>query len=131
MNATLAEGFRQQLLDLAGRLRGDLAGLRSEALRRAGGEASGSLSNAPLHLADLATDHFEQQVAAGLLENQEQVLDSINGALERLDAGTFGVCEECGGPIPVERLRVVPYAPRCRDCEERVEREEGPQPPPT
>jgi DnaK suppressor protein len=43
-------------------------------------------------------------------------LGCIDHALERLDAGTFGVCESCGGGIGMERLEAVPFATRCAGC---------------
>jgi RNA polymerase-binding transcription factor DksA len=117
------ESHRQRLRTVAYRLKGDLAGLRDSALRGSGGEASGGISNAPLHLADLATDNSEQEVALGLLQNQQQVLNSILTALDRIDAGTYGKCERCGKDIPEERLKAVVYATRCVSCEQVVEQE--------
>ena len=87
------DDYRQQLLDLRSRLRGDVSHLTSEALRKTGGEASGSLSNTPIHMADLGTDNFEQEFTLGLIENEEQALDEIGAALDRLDQKTFGRCE--------------------------------------
>src|SRR5919108_2804952 len=89
------ENFRKLLEGLRRRLTGDVSHLADEALRARGGEASGSLSNAPLHMADLGTDNFEQEFAFTLLQNQEQALDEIRDALERIHLGTFGRCEEC------------------------------------
>lgn len=43
-------------------------------------------------------------------------LESIDVALERIEAGTFARCDECGQPIQAERLRLVPHATRCWDC---------------
>ena len=120
------QAYRQRLLDLGTRLKGDVAELRDAALRGTGGDASGGLSNAPMHLADLGTDNFEQEVAAGLLQNEQQALGAIAGALDRLDAGTYGRCERCGREIPEARLDAVPYASRCVACEQREEVEEGP-----
>ena len=125
MTKQQTEAHRQRLRALAYRLKGDMSGLRDAALRGSGGEASGGLSNAPLHLADLATDNFEQEVALGLLQNQQQVLNSILVALDRLDAGTYGLCERCGKEIPEERLKAMTYATRCVRCEEQVEETEG------
>jgi RNA polymerase-binding transcription factor DksA len=121
MNKQQREEYRQRLLSLANRLKGDVSGLRQSALRGTGGDASGSLSNAPLHLADLATDTFEQEMALGLLQNGQQTLGAIAAALDRLDAGTYGRCESCGKEIPAERLRAVPFASRCVPCEQKEE----------
>ena len=122
MNELQKDYFRRQLLTLAARLKGDVSGLREAALRGTGGDASGSLSNAPMHLADLGTDNFEQEVAVSLLQNEQQLLGAIGAALERLDNGTFGTCEQCGKPIPAERLKAMPYATRCVACQAAAEK---------
>ncbi len=58
------------------------------------------------------------------LEGQEKhELDEIDAAQARLEAGTFGVCEGCAVPIPLARLRAVPVARFCVQCQTRVERE--------
>src|SRR5229473_7852316 len=84
MTKAVLDGFRQQLLALRSRLKGDATQLADEALRKAGGDASGSLSNMPIHMADLGTDNFEQEFTLSLLQNEEQVLQEIAAALERL-----------------------------------------------
>jgi len=115
------EKYRQRLEDLKNRLRGDLNGLTAEALRKTGGEASGNLSNAPVHMADLGTDNFEQEMSMTLLENNQQILDEIDSALKRIDDGTFGKCEECGQDIGGGRLQALPYARYCIDCSRRLQ----------
>lgn len=117
------EKYRQRLLEMGGRLKGEVSSLRDAALRRTGGEASGNLSSVPLHLADLASDSFQQEVAVGLLQNEQQILGAISEALDRLDAGTYGTCDRCGKKIPAERLDAIPYARRCVSCEQQVEQE--------
>jgi len=123
------EGFRKRLQELAARLEGAITSLTAETRRATGGGAAGNLSNAPLHLADLGTDSFDQEVAADLLTNERNVLTAINAALERIDAGTFGRCEQCGTKIPAGRLKAVPYADRCvacaRDAESRAANQEA------
>lgn len=52
-------------------------------------------------------------------------LSRINQALHRIDAGTFGICEECEDEIPLKRLRVRPDAALCLNCQETNEREVG------
>ena len=69
--------FRERLLALRSRLNGDVSHLADEALKARGGEASGSLSNAPLHPADLGTDNYEQEFTLGLLQNQENALAEV------------------------------------------------------
>lgn len=115
------ENYRQQLTSLLQRHNSDAAHLADEALRRAGGEASGNLSNAPIHLADLGTDNFEQEFTLSLLENEEQLLSEVNAALDRLDKGTFGRCEECHQAIPKARLNALPYTRYCVECARKLE----------
>jgi RNA polymerase-binding transcription factor DksA len=130
MNERQKKKYREKLEALALRFNDNVAGLKGEALRSTGGEAGGNLSNAPVHLADLASANSDQEIAVGLLQNQEQVLRQIAAALERLDAGTFGRCERCRRPIPEGRLDAIPYASRCASCEEKAEEEEGGEPSP-
>jgi len=110
------DGYRQQLQDLRKRLRGDVSHLTSEALHETGGQASGNLSNTPIHMADLGTDNFEQEFTLGLIQNEEEALEEIAGALDRLDQGVFGRCEECHKDIPKTRLQALPYTRYCVDC---------------
>jgi DnaK suppressor protein len=67
--------------------------------------------------------HTDVQVGLelALLEMQATTLSGVNDAIIRLDAGRYGLCFECGGPIAVRRLRALPFAVRCRSCEEERE----------
>jgi RNA polymerase-binding transcription factor DksA len=107
------ERYHDRLTALYHRLRGDVSSLEEGAYRQTGGEASGNLSNMPLHMADLGSDTFEQQVTLSLLENEENQLLEITDALERIRRGTFGRCEACGKEIAAERLDAVPYTRYC------------------
>jgi RNA polymerase-binding transcription factor DksA len=120
------ERFREQLLELGQRLNGDVAGLSQEALQANGGQANGNLSNAPLHLADLGTDTFEQSVTLGLLESKTEMLGEIVDALGRIDNGTYGACERCGRLIARERLRAMPSARHCISCAHQLEQGTAP-----
>ncbi len=115
------DSYRKQLQDLRSRLRGDVSHLTSEALRETGGEASGSLSNTPIHMADLGTDNFEQEFTLGLIKNEEEALNEIGNALDRIDQGTFGRCEECHKEIPRARLQALPYTRYCIECARKLE----------
>jgi RNA polymerase-binding transcription factor DksA len=121
------EDYRRQLVRMANRLEGDVSRLSDEALRRAGGEASGNLSNTPLHLADLGTDTFEHEMTLGLLENEGQVFIQITNALDRIDNGTFGRCENCGAEIRRERLQALPYVNLCIRCAHLLQPGEAPR----
>lgn len=114
------ESYRQRLRALINRLDSDRSDLKDEALQGTGGEASGSLSNVPLHLADLGSRGFEEEVDLTLLENEEQLMEEINAALSRIERGTFGRCEKCRHEITRERLQAVPYTRYCIECSRQL-----------
>jgi len=118
--------FQRRLLMLKTRLGGDLSALEEEALRQTGGEASGMLSDVPVHPADLGTDNYEEEVTLGLLENEFDILFEVQEALNRVEQGTYGRCEECGQEISRERLDALPYARLCIQCAwQYQDREQG------
>jgi RNA polymerase-binding transcription factor DksA len=116
MTKTELRGYQRQLLTLGKRVKGHVSTLTHDALRKTGGEASGILSNTPIHLADLSSDSFEQEVALSLLENEQHQVEEIAAALDRIRCGTFGRCEECQKVIAKERLQALPYARLCINC---------------
>jgi RNA polymerase-binding protein DksA len=116
--------YRQRLLHLLGRLSKDRSQLKDEALQPEGGEASGGLSDVPLHLADLGTHQSEEDLTLTLIENEEQIIEEINGALERIEKGTFGRCEVCDRKIPRERLQALPYARHCVRCARKIQEDD-------
>jgi RNA polymerase-binding transcription factor DksA len=114
------EAFRQQLIKLRDRLNGDVSSLTEEALGKAG-STGGSVSNMPIHMADLGTDAFEQENTLNLLANEQQQLEEIRDALERIKQGKFGRCEECEVAIPKARLKEIPFARYCVACARKQE----------
>lgn len=123
MTAATLEKYRQQLLALRDRLGGDVSHLAGEALHQDGDRVGGNLSNVPIHMADLGSDNFEQENTLHLLANESRMLEEIHAALERIAKGTFGVCEECGGPIaPAARLEEIPYTRYCVECARKLDK---------
>lgn len=59
---------------------------------------------------------FERQQVAGLLRDARSRLADLDDALARIDEGTYGRCERCGGPIGDERLEAIPGASLCIEC---------------
>jgi DnaK suppressor protein len=115
------ETYRARLLDMASRLHNADSRVAQEALRQAGGEASGQLSNVPMHLADVGTDAFEQEVSATLMQNERQIQGEVAAALERIETGTFGRCQRCGKDIAKGRLDALPYTRCCVECAQNAE----------
>lgn len=80
------------------------------------------VGNSDNHLGDTATATLDREIDYSLEENSESVLRAIDGALRRIEEGTFGICETCGQPISEERLEAIPYATQCIDCRRKGER---------
>jgi len=115
------KGFRRLLLEKRGDLVGDMNGAENESLRTSRQEGTGDLSNLPTHPADIGTDNYEQEFTLGLLESERILLAEIDEALERIDAGTFGICLGTDKPISKPRLRAKPWAKYCIEYARLVE----------
>lgn len=70
----------------------------------------------PSDAPDAAVVMENDEILQALDDSARMELKHIAHALERLDAGTYGLCEDCGKRIDVGRLRIVPYAVRCQHC---------------
>ena len=108
--------YKERLLAKRAQLRGDVSAMADSALRKTRSESNGDLSSMPIHMADLGSDNFEQEFTLGLMENDEETLELIEVALERIEDGVYGSCQECGGVIPKTRLNAIPYTPFCVKC---------------
>ena len=119
MNAADFEKFREMLLALRSRLRGDVSMMSEEALGGMDGEFSDN--RAPLHPADVGSHSFEQEFTLNLLSSDGDRLERIAAALEKISAGTYGTCDECRGRILKVRLEVIPDTPYCVKCASKLE----------
>ena len=82
--------YKERLLQLRGRLRGDVSAMAESALR----ENQGEQSTVPLHMADIGSDNFEQEFTLSLMANEEDTLQMIEAALQRIEGGNYGQCDE-------------------------------------
>ncbi len=121
MSATIdTEHFRKRLLEDRARVQ--------EALDYLHEDNPGSMEDetqeiqSDNHPGDVATITHDREIDYTLEENEERVLAAIDGALKRIDEGTFGICRTCGQPIAVERLEALPYTTQCIDCKRKEER---------
>ena len=64
---------------------------------------------------------IQEDIEFALIQMKAETLNKINEALSRLEEGTYGRCFECGDEIAQARLRALPFAVRCKDCEEARE----------
>lgn len=75
----------------------------------------------PLDLADTATELYTQEFNYSLSENDRAQLALVDAALERVESGEYGECEECGEKISAARLKAIPWAIYCISCQEEKE----------
>ncbi|MCO8120533.1 TraR/DksA family transcriptional regulator [Stieleria sp. TO1_6] len=71
---------------------------------------------------DAVADTVQSELNSQLLEVESRELQAIDEAIERLDQGNYGDCEGCSKPIPLTRLRAVPYARECIECHRLAEK---------
>ncbi len=96
--------------------------IANDQLKTSQRDAAGDLSAYSLHMADMATDNYDREFALNIADNEQKVIHRIDEAIEKIDAGTFGVCEACAKKIAKARLKVVPYAELCVPCQEKQEK---------
>jgi DnaK suppressor protein len=70
---------------------------------------------------EIAVDFLETQQEQSTLVNEQALLTQVNQALKRIDLGTYGICVNCGGPIPEKRLEALPWAALDVKCQEELE----------
>ena len=70
---------------------------------------------------DLSTQNSNSHQQLSILEVRNQVRLQLDGALQRLEEGEYGLCEDCRRPISEERLKALPFARRCIDCQRHAE----------
>jgi RNA polymerase-binding protein DksA len=112
MDRSALARYRTQLVELRKRLIHDLDDVE-QAIREdvaVPGERAGVTS----HPADRASEGLDENLA--LAQNEEHLLADVEAALARLEEGRFGTCQNCGRPVPKERLDAIPYTPWCIDC---------------
>ncbi len=114
--------FRELLLQVRAELLGDYNSLSDGTLNHNSQDASGNLSKMPIHMADVGTDTFNQDMDIQLLEGENQRLKRIHAALKRIDEGTYGVCLHSGKSIPKARLVAIPYARYTVEAQEELEK---------
>lgn len=112
--------FKEKLLAIRARLRGDVSAMANAALRK-NAESNGDLSSMPIHMADVGSDAYEQENTLSLMEAEEDTLELVEAALERIEERNYGLCVECGSRIPKARLNAIPYAALCIRCASQSE----------
>ncbi|HZE70354.1 MAG TPA: TraR/DksA family transcriptional regulator [Pyrinomonadaceae bacterium] len=72
--------------------------------------------------ADMAANAYTKELLVSMSDNDRQLLNSIDEALERIEEGNYGKCARCGEALPEKRLEAVPWARHCIRCQDLQER---------
>ena len=84
-------------------------------------EGAGSAVQGVLDAAESSELDIQDEIEFALIQMKAETLNKIDEALRRLEEGTYGYCFECGEEVSERRLRALPFAVRCKDCEEARE----------
>jgi RNA polymerase-binding transcription factor DksA len=109
----LVEEEKQRVLERLGMIEAEIEGLRSS---RTGNQ---TYSN---HMADIGSDAIETEQAFMHASQGADYLIALDDALRRIEKGTYGICDECGGKIPPRRLEAYLAATLCVACKSKMER---------
>ena len=110
--------YRDRLMKYRASLLIDLGTIESEALN-----ANADLSSMPIHMADVGSDAYDQDLKLGMAASERKRIRDIEDALIRIRKKTYGVCQLTGTPIPTPRLRAKPWAKYTKESAEKIERQ--------
>ncbi len=114
MDKNSAERFRKTLISLKEQLAGDherIVGASSE-------EFGADLPD----VNDEASRTMSRRILLEIGDKNFDAINQINDALDRIEKGEYGICEECGDDIPIKRLELLAFAKYCVECKERLEK---------
>lgn len=113
------ERFKQRLITLRKEHLKERESLKGECLHKQMRNQVGDLSAYPIHMADVSGDTYEQEREISLVKNASNTISEIDGAMLRIEDGTYGICENCKKEIPLQRLEILPFARFCIECQKK------------
>ena len=113
--------FKQLLIKLREKTVDEVENITKDTLKISQREASGDLSGYTLHMADVATDHYDREFSLELAGVEQRVVYQIDEALKRIEDSSYGLCLTCEKPISKKRLTAVPFAQYCIECQQKEE----------
>jgi RNA polymerase-binding transcription factor DksA len=121
----IPEKFRRYyrlLLELRAHLTGQIDQHSEDTLKRSSKDDAGDLSSYGQHMADAGTDTFDRDFALSMVANEQEALSEVEAAVQRIKAGTYGICESTGKPIAKERLIAVPFTRYSAEALKQIEK---------
>ncbi len=122
MNKKDLEFFKGLLLKKRAELVEEIESIKSTDMNTTTKEASGDHSSYAYHMADQGTDNMQREKSFLYAQRNGRLIYHIDMALERIEDGTFGLCQSCGKQITRERLEAVPHARLCIECKNGEEK---------
>ncbi|MDQ4148751.1 MAG: TraR/DksA C4-type zinc finger protein [Actinomycetota bacterium] len=114
------KSIKTALLGQRAELEGQLE-VEEQAFRTTPSEAAGE-TRADENPAEAGTATFEREKHLSIANNVQDLIDKSNKALEKIEQGSYGICESCGKPISLDRLKALPHALMCIECKKAEER---------
>jgi len=121
MDSMQLEHFKERLLAEKDRQEAEHGEAGSPGLDTPLTDAGSELLSYDNHPADLGTETFEREKDLAIRNNADDLLDQVNKALERIENGSYGICELCQAEIDPERLEAIPYTTLCIHCRREQE----------
>ena len=115
------KSFKKIILEKRVKALNDIGQLKDREMSSTLKDASGENSAYSSHMADVGTDNMEREKAFFFATKEGRFLYHLDQALERIESGSYGDCQECGEPIGKERLEAVPHARLCITCKSSEE----------
>ncbi|MFQ6098973.1 MAG: TraR/DksA C4-type zinc finger protein, partial [Armatimonadota bacterium] len=116
------EALREMLVAERARVFKELEEMQARTARRSRLDSAVEEQDFDDNPGDAATETLERGTDMALERNVHEILEQLDHALEKVEAGTYGVCDSCGCEIPELRLKALPYATLCLDCQDKIER---------
>ena len=123
MNKEDLDFFKKLVLEKLAQTSDDVESIESISRNEGREMTSEDRSTYSLHMADHGTDAMEKEKSQLLAQRGGDYIEYLNEALQRIEAGTFGLCRICGGEIGRARLEAVPTATQCISCKSKREEE--------
>lgn len=117
MSKKKKEALRKMLLEKKREVWNEV---KERLFRQLGSEYKSEIDTA-LDEGDKALTDLAEETGLSLIDLRKDILDKIDHALEKLDQGTYGICEDCGAEISEQRLKAVPFAIYCIECKQKRE----------
>jgi DnaK suppressor protein len=119
-DAKTLRSIKSALIGQKAELEGQLH-IEEQAFRSSQSEVSGEI-RADENPAEAGTATFEREKHLSIANNVQDLIDKSNKALEKIEEGSYGICESCGRPISIDRLKALPHALMCIECKKAEER---------